>query len=468
MLVTKEVLLSEKEEQLRDFILNDGMFKVILRIGLPIAFFQGLNNLLRVLDSFMAASIDATAASMVTYFGQMNLIISGLGLGLATGATLKISQMCGKGDYGTVKKQISSLFAFAVLLCLALLVLIIPLATPILRFTNTPEEFITLGRTYFLIEFFSTMLMFLNGIYIALERVQGNTKRILNMNLVAMVIRLSFTAFSVYILREGITFIAISTLLSQGFIFVFGWYNLIGKSKVFTFSLKDVTFKKELLWPMIIISIPVMVERSAFHVGKAVVNTMITGFGPLVVGGLGISNLICGISVAPQTGFQDASISVMAQNLGASQHKRVIDAFKAVLMINMIQATLFFIPLFIFARQITGLFAIGDPIFHDILYAVYVLDVWSLIPLGAYAAVMALLFGLGYTKLTLFLNFCRIFLFRIPVLWYLKNFTDMEAEAAGFVMMFSNIAVSLLGILMGAICIARLCKKHNIAFWQAT
>ena len=467
MPVTKAVNLSEKEAQLRHFILNDTMFKVILRIGLPIAFFQGLNMLLRVLDSFMAASIDAPAVATVLYFAQINLIINGLGLGLATGATLKISQMYGKGDYETVRKQISSLFAFAVICCIMLLVLMIPLATPILRLMNTPEEFVILGRNYFLIEFFGTMMMFLNGIYIALERVQGNAKRILKMNLVAMVIRLSFTAFSVYILRRGITFIAISTLLSQGFIFVVGLYHLMGKSEVFTLSLKDVTFKKPVLWPMITISIPIMIERSAFHVGKTIVNTMITGFGPLVVGGLGISNLICGISVAPQMGFQDASISVMAQNLGASKHKRMIEAFKAVLMINMVQATLFFIPSWIFARQITGLFALGDPMFHDIVYSVHILDLWGILPLGIYAAVMALLFGLGYTKLTLLLNFCRIFLFRIPVLWYLQNFTEMGPEAAGFVMMFSNVAVSLLSIIIGMMCINRLCKKHEIAFWSA-
>ena len=467
MPIEKKILLSKKEEKLRDFILNDSMFKVILKIGLPIAFFQGVNNLLRVLDSFMAASIDSTAASMVTFFGQMNLIISGLGLGLAAGATLKISQMYGKGDYEQVKKQTSSLFAFATVLCLMLLVLIVPFATPILRFMNTPEEFITLGRNYFLIEFFGTMIMFLNGIYIALERVQGNTKRILNINLVAMVIRLSFTAFSVYILNEGITFIAISTLLSQSFILVYGLYNLIGKSEVFKISLKDVTFKKELLLPMITISIPIMIERSAFHVGKTVVNMMTTGFGPLFVGGLGISNLICGMSVGPQMGFHDASVSVMAGNLGAGLRSRVVEAFKAVLVINTIQAILFFLPSFLLARQITGLFAIDDPVFHDILYSIYIYDVWSILFLGAYSAVTALLFGLGLTKLTLFLNFCRIFLFRIPVLWYLQRFTDMGGAAAGFVMMFSNIAVSVLGIIIGAICIFKLCKEHKISFWKS-
>ena len=461
---TKEICLSEKEEKLRHFILNDSMFKIVLKLGLPIAFFQGLNHLLRVIDSFMAASIDATAVSMVSYFGQMNLVITGLGLGLATGATLKISQMYGKGDYKTVRKQISSLFAFAAIFCLVVFILVVPLVTPILRFMNAPEEFIELGRNYFLIEFFSVMIMFLNAIYIALERVQGNAKRILNMNLVSMVMRLSFTAFSVYILQEGITFIAISTLLSQSFIFVYGLYNLIGKSQVFTISIKDVTFKKDLLWPMITTSIPIMIERSAFHVGKVVVNIMVTGFGPLVVGGLGLSSLLTAIGVSPQMGLQDATIAIMAQNLGANKYKRIIEAFKAILIINIVQAILFFLPSFILARYTTSLFAIGDPVFHDIIYSIYIFDVWSILVLSVFGAVMALLFGLGLTKLTLFLNFCRLFLFRIPVLWFLQNFTDLQENAVGIVMIFSNTAVSMLGIIIGAVCVYRLCKEHKISF----
>lgn len=464
----KEINLSEKEAQARHFILNESVFKVILKIGLPIAFFQILNQLLRVLDTFMASSIDAVAVSMVTYLGQMNMIISGLGLGLATGATLKISQMYGKGDYATVRKQISSLFAVVVLLCVVMIVLIIPLATPILSVANVPEQFLSSARTYFSIEFLGMMLMFLNGIYFALERVQGNAKRILVMNIVAMMIRLSFTAFSVYILREGILFIALSIVLSQSVILAWGLYHLIGKSEVFTLSLKDVTLNRKMLGPMLAVSIPIMIERSAFHVGKVMVNAMIIGVDLLTAGGLSISNLICGVGVGPQMGFQDASIPILAQNRGAQQYKRTLEVFKALFIINMVQATAFFSPLFMFARQTTGLFANHDPVFHEIIYTVHIFDVWSILALGAYASMLALLFGLGQTKLTLFLNFCRIFLFRIPVLWYLQNFTNMGTRAVGFVMMFSNVAVSLLSIIIGSICIKQLCEKHQLSFWGAT
>jgi len=463
----KDINLSEKEAKVREFILNDSMFKVMLKIGLPIAFFQSLNHLLRILDVFMAASIDATAVSMVTFLGQINMVIGGLGVGLAAGATLKISAMYGKGDYVTVRKQINALFVLAGIFCLGIMLIILPLTTPILRFSNVPEEFIAMGRTYFTIEFFGVIIMILNGMYIALERVQGNAKRILKINMIAMLIRLSFTAFSVYILREGITFIAISVLISQGFIFVVGLYHLIGKSEIFKISLRDVTLKKEILRPMILVSIPIMIERSTLHFGKAMMSSMLMRVNILLAGGLSISNMLCGIGIAPQMGFQDAAIPIIAQNMGAGRVKRAIEGFKAVFVINTIQAILFFLPLFFLARFTTGFFARDDMIFHEIIYTVHIWDVWSVLVLGSYAAVKALLFGLGYTKLTLFLNFCRIFLFRIPVLWYLQNFTTMGDASGGFAIMFSNVAVGVLSILIAIKCVNQLCQRHDISFWRA-
>lgn len=440
----KSVTLSKREEKLRNFILEGNIFGVILQIGMPIAFFQSLNQIFRIFDSFMAAGIHASAVSIVSYFGQINMILSGIGLGLAAASSLKISHAYGESNYDLVKKRISSLLALTVIICAGLALLMVPFTTPFLRLIGTPVEFIDMGRNYFLIEFFSTLIIFFNCVYIAIERAQGNSKRILYINLIAMAIKLFFTAFSVYVLQAGITFIAISTLLSQCFIMMVGIRNMQGKSDVFKFSLCDVSLKPAMLLPMILISIPIMIERSAFNMGKAVVNSMIISYGPLVVGGLGIYNLICGASVAPQMGMQEASISVIAQNRGAGNIKRSFNAFKSLLAINLISAILLFIPTYFFASQITSVFAMGDSVFHDILLSIFLYDIWGILPLAVFSSVMALLFGFGYTKVTLFMNFCRIFLFRIPVLWYIQNFTNIGSEAAGLVMMISNVMVSTL------------------------
>ena len=61
---------------------------------------------------------------------------------------------------------------------------------------------------------------------------------------------------------------------------------------------------------------------------------------------------------------------------------------------------------------------------------------------------MALLYGLGKTKITLAINFSRVFLFRIPILLILQNYTTLGAVSVGIVMMISNISVGLVAIVV--------------------
>ena len=75
------------------------------------------------------------------------------------------------------------------------------------------------------------------------------------------------------------------------------------------------------------------------------------------------------------------------------------------------------------------------------------------------AAVMALLYGLGNTNLTLALNFARVFVFRIPVFWFLQHCTGMGEKSVGIVMMVSNTSVALASGIAAAVVIHRF-KKH--------
>jgi len=342
---------------------------------------------------------------------------------------------------------------------------VIPFGVPLLRLIGTPEEFINGGLTFFYIEFFSTLIMFFNSIYIAIERSQGNSKRIFNLNLVVMVIKLTLTALAVYVLHAGIAFLALSTLVSQLVMFTFAFWNLHNKSEVFRFSLGEVSFRSGLLWPMVLVSIPIMVERSAFAGGKVVVNSMIISLGPLVVGALGISNLISGAATSPMSGMQDATINVIAQNRGADNIRRSFNAFKTVLAINVAFAAVVFALLYLFASGITSWFAPGDPAFHQLLFVTYRYEILGHLPLAVASAVTALLIGFGYTKLTLLLNVCRVFVFRIPVLWYLQNYTNVGSDAAGIVMAVSNILVGVLAAILALWAIKKISHQYGVPFW---
>ena len=70
--------------------------------------------------------------------------------------------------------------------------------------------------------------------------------------------------------------------------------------------------------------------------------------------------------------------------------------------------------------------------------------------LAVHAGIMALLYAFGYTKLSFGINFARLFVFRLPILFALKWFTTLSGGVAmGVVMMLSNGLTGLFAVLVG-------------------
>lgn len=253
--------LSKKDEQFRKFSLNGPMWRVVLYVGFPLALYESLNQLFKILDTMMASHIGASAVSAVAYLSQINMMISAVGTGLAVGASIKVSQAYGAGDFMLVKKRVSTMFAMCGALGIAILLVLVPFTPEFLRLMNTPEEFIADGSTYFRLELFGMVITFFNNVYIAIERARGNSKRILILNTAVIVVKLGLTAWFVYGLDGGINMISCATIISQSFLLLAACINMNQKGNAFGFSLRAISIKKEVICPMLTLSFPVIVER---------------------------------------------------------------------------------------------------------------------------------------------------------------------------------------------------------------
>ena len=457
--------LSKKDEQFREFSMNGPMWRVVLYVGFPLALYESLNQLFKILDTMMASHIGASAVSAVAYLSQINMMISAVGTGLAVGASIKVSQAYGAGDFMLVKKRVSTMFAMCGALGIAILLVLVPFTPEFLRLMNTPEEFIADGSTYFRLELFGMVITFFNNVYIAIERARGNSKRILILNTAVIVVKLGLTAWFVYGLGGGINMISCATIISQSLLLLAACINMNQKGNAFGFSLRAISIKKEVICPMLTLSFPVIVERIAFAVGKVIVNSMSTVYGSWTVGALGISNNIGGITTNPQNGFQEGGSSIISQNLGAGRPKRALLAFRGVLYIDMLIGLVIMTASLLCLNQLAGLFAGDNAEFAEMIKQIYRFEAVGAIPIGVNAAVMALLYGFGKTRVTLVMNFCRVFLFRVPVLWALQQFTDLGNVSAGIVMAVSNVASGVLAAVVGVIEIRRICNTYDVRYF---
>ena len=242
--------------------------------------------------------------------------------------------------------------------------------------------------------------------------------------------------------------------------FVFALHFSLAGENAFSFSAKAVTLQGRVTAPMVIQSLPVIAEKALFAFGKTIVNSMCTVYGAVMVGAMGVSNNLGGVTTNPQNGFQQGSSAIISQNFGAGKYDRVLRTFYVTIAVNVLMSAVITGIEILNLDLLAGLFDSGSSEFHRMITMVYRFEAYGAIPLGINAAVLALLYGLGKTKLTLVLNFSRVFLFRIPVFWFLQNYTDLGEVSVGIVMMVSNISVTVMAVSVAAVVIARFRKEY--------
>ena len=349
-------------------------------------------------------------------------------------------------------------------LCAALsllIVLVIPITPTILRLAGTPEVFVSLGSTYFSITLIGIIIQFVTTIYISCERCRGRSRKILALNMSVVLIKLALTALFVYVLDGDIVSIAVATLLSYMVILAFAIRSFTQKDDPFAFSLRSVSMRRSIVGPIFRLSIPSMVEKIAFAAGKAMVNNMASNYGTEIVGAAGISNNMSGLLTGIEVGVEDGGSALEGQLYGSGNIERTVRMYRHLLAAAVaIIGGVGFVVMRLLTDPIARLFSLSrggyDPVFHQTICELFHYELFGCILLSFAYAGFALLLGLGQTKAILAINFARIFVFRLPVIMFFQNCTDLGYEAVGLTMAISNTSVGILTLIVCEVLIARM------------
>ena len=424
----------------------------MLSVCTPLALYQALQSIFRILDTLMASHISADAVSAVACLSQITLMITALGGGLAVGGSIKISEAYGRGDEEAVRRRVATVYAMAIIVSVVVAVTLVPFAPQFLRLLKTPEELIETGVGYFRVEVLTLVVSFFNTVYIAIERSRGHARRILMLNLGVILVKLALSAFFVYVVKGGLILIAVATLVGQLLVLIYALCTMPGDDGAFRFSLGQVRLKRETVGPVINLAYPVSAEKMLFAAGKVIVNAMSGMYGALTVGALGISNNIGGLTTSWHIGFTDGTAPLISQNRGAGKYRRTLQFYFLLIGVNVAIGLAGLIIVSLCLPWLASVFAQSqsqfDANFQQMIVSIHRWEMLGYITLGINSATVALLIGYGYTKRTMVLNVLRVFAYRVPVLWAFQNFTSLGVEAVGLTMMISNVLTGVTAILM--------------------
>ncbi|MCX4357064.1 MAG: MATE family efflux transporter [Oscillospiraceae bacterium] len=456
-----EITVSKKDQKRREFILSGKPMAVVLSISLPLMALGAFSYISSVIDTVVVAATDNNAVSSVVMISQIKQLISALGAGFATGSSIIVSRLIGRGEYDKAKKAANTTLEVFFGLAVLLIAVIEIFAVGILKLGRLDDNMIATGIGYFRVQIVSIGVGLFNQVFMGLEKARGAMKNITLINIMSMALKLMFTIVFVNLLHLGTTWVAGGTLCADISVTIYALVNLIRKNYLFKFNPKNVMFSVDFFKPLCSLSIPVSLGKFVFSMGKVIVNGLAIDYGPDAPGALGISNQISGSVTHLTTYSEDSESSIISYNLSQKYYSRMIKVFFCTLTVNLVITTIGFILLTVFSAPISMFFA-GDGGAEKaaLIEKIFSYERVGIIALGVNSAVNGLIYGLGYTKLSMICNLSRLFVFRIPSMLIMINcFPDMGAESLGIAMLISNVGIGLMSVVIGTVCLLKI--KHH-------
>ena len=460
-------MINSRDLKRREQILNGNLLRTIITICAPIFLYNLFNSFYAIIDAVVVSKIDPTSVSAVASLSQISHLLTSLGSGLAAGGGIIVARYFGAGDMEEARLHSNQTVSMSNITVALLLGICIPSALPIMKLSGVPDELINIGTGYFIVQIVNLGFVFYNSVFMAMEKAKGNTKIMFWLNIVAMIIKLSLSFLFVWGLNlKDILWVAVATLIGQMSMFAVLLSMMLKKDNVFVIRISEFKLKWAQCKEILTISLPIFLGKFIFSFGKVSINAMCKAYGPLVVGALGVSNNINGIATTPINSFEEGTSTIISQNIGAKNIKRALKTFRySFCMATALGIIGYVIIRFIWQDEIIGLYnqneaAVDSEAFLLLIKSIHRYDSLSILALAVNSAVLGVLYGFGQTKMTMVLNISRVFLFRIPVLWYLQTFhKEIGAEAAGISMGISNICIAIASMVCLAIFLYKFKKR---------
>lgn len=435
---------------------------VVLNISLPLMALGAFSYISSIIDTVVVSATDNSAVSSVVMISQIKQLISALGAGFATGSSIIVSRLIGRGEYDKAKKAANTTLEVFFGLAVLIIAVIEIFAVGILKLGRLDDDMIAIGIGYFRVQIVSIGVGLFNQVFMGLEKARGAMKNITLINIMSMALKLMFTIVFVNVLHLGTAWVAGGTLCADISVTIYALVNLVRKNYLFKFNPKNVMFSADFFKPLCSLSIPVSLGKFVFSMGKVIVNGLAVDYGSDAPGALGISNQISGSVTHLTTYSEDSESSIISYNLSQRYYSRMIKVFFCTLTVNLIITTVGFILLTVFSAPISMFFAgDGGAEKEELIEKIFSYERVGIIALGVNSAVNGLIYGLGYTKLSMICNLSRLFAFRIPSMLIMINcFPDIGAESLGIAMLISNVGIGLMSVVIGTVCLIKI-KQHK-------
>jgi len=441
-----------KDEKKRHLILKDkNIYKGLIILAIPLM----INNLLKtfhdIIDMFFVGRIpgvSAEAVSAIQLTFPVVFTFLSFGIGLSVAGTALISQFIGNNQIENARKYASQLFVIS--LALGIFFNIISyFGSPYIMQLMGAEGFVYDNAVQYLrIRSFELPLLFVFFSFMATRQASGDTLGPVLISGSAVVLNTILSPIFIQVLGFGVSGAAIATLVANMIAMPFGYYRLFYAKSGITVSLKMMRIDIEAAWHIIRTAIPASFGQAITAIGFGVMNGVIYSYGVDTVAAFGIGNRLTSMILHPVMAIGGVMSAYIGQNIGAMNLSRARETFKKTMILSVGTMAVGSFFLMLLRGPLIGLFIHDNPDAYNLAveYMFYILIGLPL--MGVFQTFMGTYNGTGNTHYSFIISVLRLWGLRVPLVLWMRNFTDLGSSGIWYAMLISNFVIAIVGYML--------------------
>ena len=302
--------------------------KALLALGVPTMIGMLINALYNLVDTYFVGGLGTDQMGAVTVAFPLGQIVVGLGLLFGNGAAAYLSRLLGRGDRDTANKVASTAIYSGITIGAIVILLSIIFLEPILKQIGAIDSVmpyaVAYTRIYIVFSIFNVFNVTMNNIVSS----EGAAKTAMCALLAGAALNVVLDPVFIYTLGLGVSGAAIATALSQIISTLVYLTYILRKKSVFSFSIKECCFAKEIMSEILKIGIPTLIFQLLTSLSISMINNAAKEYGGSALAAMGPVTKIMSMGTLIVFGFLKGFQPIAGFSYGAKKFDRLREAIK--------------------------------------------------------------------------------------------------------------------------------------------
>ncbi len=353
--------MNENSQQAK-MILNDNLWKVMIKLTLPAVIAMVLHGLNLIFDAiFVGNFVGEIALSGVSVAYPLTQIATGFGVMIGGGAGAYLSIVIGEGDRDTQNKILGNTNFMAMVTTVFLMLLLFVTARPLMIFMGGEGEVLEIGLSYFRITIIGTVFWVFSLSYNFIIRAEGKMGRAAFIMGTGLIINIVANYILMGVLHFGVKGAAWGTNLGMVVYTLLAVVYFRGGKASFDANVFSLRRDKQIVSKIISLGMPSLIMSIMGLIQGVVVFNAIGAVGTdYDLAFYGVSFRVMMFIMTPLFALMRALQPAVGMNFGARQYDRVISATKIYIVGSLIILVPIYLLVVIEPQAILGLMLEGE------------------------------------------------------------------------------------------------------------